>query len=198
MNKAFFKFLILNSAFLILLSAACGRKKEAPPVESGPPPTISSLTMKNLASEFPGVIRTADDAGKVQLILFLRSDDPACRGSIADWNRLQKDFADRGFALVGAVVDDRPVAKVAAEVAGLGASFPIGLADSRIVDVFGGPSSIRAIPTAFLLGRDGLVARTYAGHEPFPALRDDLSRVLDGQTLPPRDPKTGKITGAAP
>ena len=184
MNKAFFKFLILNSTFLILLSTACSRKKEVP-VDLGPAPTISGFVLKNLASEFPGEIKTADYAGKVQLVLFFRSDDPACRGSIADWNGLQKDFADRGFVLVGVVVDDRPVAQIAAEVVALRADFPVGLAsDTRLVEAFGGPAAIRAIPTAFLLGRDGAIARTYAGFEPLPALRDDVARVLDGQPLP--------------
>ena len=184
MNQAFIKFFILNSSFLILLSTACSRKKEVP-VDLGPAPAISDFVLENLASEFPGEIKTADYAGKVQLVLFFRSDDPACRGSIADWNGLQKDFADRGFVLVGVVVDDRPVAQIAAEVVALRADFPVGLAsDARLVEAFGGPAAIRAIPTAFLLGRDGAIARTYAGFEPLPALRDDVARVLDGQPLP--------------
>ena len=184
MNKAFFKFLILNSTFLILLSTACSRKKEVP-VDLGPAPAISDFVLKNLASEFPGEIQTADYSGKVQLVLFFRSDDPACRGSVADWNGLQKDFAGRGFVRVGVVVDDRPVAQIAAEVVALRADFPVGLAsDARLVEAFGGPAAIRAIPTAFLLGRDGAIARTYAGFEPLPALRDDVARVLDGQPLP--------------
>ena len=184
MKKFFLRFFILNSAFLILLSAGCGRKKEAP-VDLGPAPTISGFVLKNLASEFPGEIKTAEYADKVQLVLFFRTDDPACRGSIADWNALQKDFADRGFVLVGVVVDDRPVAQIAAEVVALRADFPVGLAsDARLVEAFGGPAAIRAIPTAFLLGRDGAIARTYAGFEPLSALRDDVARVLDGQPLP--------------
>ena len=189
MNKRCLQFLILNFSFLILLSAACGRKKEAPE-NLGPAPTLSGFVLKNLASEFPGEIQTSDYADQVQLVLFLRSDDPACRGSIADWNRLQKDFMDRGFVVVGVVVDDRPVAQIAAEVVALGAAFPVGLAaDARLVDAFGGPAAIRAIPTAFLLGRDGALARTYAGFEPLSALRDDVARVLDGQPLPSKTPK---------
>ena len=184
MKNSILKFFILNSTFLILLSTACSRKKEVP-VDLGPAPAISDFVLKNLASEFPGEIQTADYSGKVQLVLFFRSDDPACRGSIADWNGLQKDFADRGFVLVGVVVDDRPVAQIAAEVVALRADFPVGLAsDARLVEAFGGPAAIRAVPTAFLLGRDGAIARTYAGFEPLPALRDDVARVLDGQPLP--------------
>jgi hypothetical protein len=180
-------FLILAPALLLL--AACGRKPAEPPVESGPPPTVSGFVMKNLASEFPGEIHTTNFAGLVQLVLFIRSDDAACRGSIPAWTALQDEFASRGFTLVGAIVDERKADVLAAEVAALNISWPVGLADAPIVDAFGGPSAIRAIPTAFLLGRDGLVARTYAGYEPIQNLRDDINLLLDGQPLPPKTPR---------
>ena len=189
MNKFVHKFLILNSTFLILL-AGCGKKPAAPAVAPGPPPTVSGFVMKNLASEFPGEIRTTNYAGKVQLVLFLRSDDAACRGSLPAWTALQDEFASRGFTLVGAMVeDDRKPDDVFAEVSALNISWPVGLADAPIVEAFGGPSAIRAIPTAFLLGRNGLVARTYAGYEPLESLRADINLILDGQPLPPITPR---------
>ena len=180
--------LLIPLACLLLLSA-CGRKKEVP-VDLGPAPTISDFVLKNLASEFPGEIKTAEYADKVQLVIFFRTDDPACRGAVAGWNGLQKEFHDRGFVLVGVVVDDRPVAQLSAEAAAFGAEFPVGLAtDARLVAAFGGPAAIRAIPTAFLLTRDGALARTYPGYEPLAALRDDVVRVLDGQSLPSKTSK---------
>ncbi|HRT06215.1 MAG TPA: TlpA disulfide reductase family protein [Kiritimatiellia bacterium] len=186
-----FKSSLLIPVSCLLLLAACGRKPAAPPVDLGPAPAISDFVLKNLASEFPGEIKTAEYAGKVQLVIFFRTDDPACRGSIPGWNGLQKEFHDRGFVLVGVVVDDRPVAKLAAEAAALGAEFPVGLAtDARLVEAFGGSAAIRAIPTAFLLNRDGALARTYPGYEPLPALRDDVVRVLDGQPLPSKTAKS--------
>lgn len=187
MNIPFHKSFILHFSFLILFSASCGRKTPEP--EPVPVPPVSDFVLKNLASEFPSEIKTAEYAGKVQLILFFRTDDPACRGAIADWNALQKDFADRGFVLVGAIVDDRPAAQIAAEAVQLGAAFPLGLAEPPVVAAFGGPAAIRAIPTAFLLSRDGLPRRTYAGHEPLDRLRDDIARTLDGRDLVDRNPK---------
>ena len=68
----FRKFLILNCSFLILL-AACSRQKETAPAPV-PVPPISNFTLKNLLSEFPGEIRTGEYAGKVQLVLFFRTD----------------------------------------------------------------------------------------------------------------------------
>ena len=186
-----FKSRLLIPVSCLLLLSACGRKPAAPPADLGPAPTIAGFVLKNLASEFPGEIKSAEYAGKVQLVIFLRTDDPACRGSVAGWNGLQKEFFDRGFVLVGVVADDgRPVAEISAEAAGLGADFPVGLAsDARLVDAFGGPAAIRAIPTAFLLTRDGALARTYPGYEPLDDLRADVDRVLDGQPLPSKTAK---------
>ncbi len=190
MKKSVLKSCVLGSTFLILLATACSRKKDAAPVDLGPAPAIADFVLKNLASEFPGEIQTAEYAGQVQLVLFFRTDDPACRGAVAGWNGLQKEFHDRGFVLVGVVVDDRPVAQLSAEAAAFGAEFPVGLAtDARLVAAFGGPAAIRAIPTAFLLTRDGALARTYPGFEPLAALRDDVVRVLDGQPLPSKTTK---------
>ena len=179
------KFFILNFSFFILLTA-CGRKKETTPGPI-PIPPINNIALKNLLSEFPSEIKTSEYAGKVQLILFLRSDDPACRGSIAVWNGLQKDFADRGLAIVGALADERPADILAVEAANLGTLFPVGLAFDHVVAAFGGPAAIRAIPTAFLLSRDGALLRTYAGYETLENLRDDVSRALEGQELAVRN-----------
>ena len=185
MNRFAFKFIILHSSFLILLATSCSRKKEEP---LPPPPPIGDFVLKNLASEFPSEIRTADFAGKVQFVLFFRSDDDACRGALPEWNALQNDFAGRGFTVVGVLLDDRPDAP-AAEIAALAPAFPVGLADESVGRAFGGPAAIRAIPTAFLLSRDGELLRSYAGYEPIEHLRDDVSRALDGQPLVDRNPK---------
>ena len=188
MKKFLLRFLILNCSFFILLSACSRKPAEGEPV---PIPPVNDFTMKNLVSEFPGEIRTAKYAGKVQLVLFLRTDDLACRGSLPDWNGLHKEFAGRGFTIIGAVADERLPATLAAETAALDIAFPVGLAEAPVVTAFGGPGAIRAIPTAFLLDRDGNLVRAYAGFVPLAHLRDDIARLLDGQPLPPVPPARG-------
>ena len=178
----FTQFLILNFSFLITLAfTSCGRKPA--PEEALVIPPVNDFALQNLASEFPGTLRTAKYAGKVQLVVFFRSDDPASRGSIADWNGLQKDFAARGFTLVGAIADDRADDLLVPEVAALGADFPVGHADAAVIAAFGGPAAIRAIPTFFLLDRDGRIAATYAGFVQLTSLRDDIGHLLDGLPL---------------
>ena len=160
MTQSICKLFILNFSFLIAFTS-CGRKPA--PEEALVIPPVNDFALQNLASEFPGTLRTAKYAGKVQLVVFFRSDDPASRGSIADWNGLQKDFAARGFTLVGAIA--------------------VGHADAAVIAAFGGPAAIRAIPTFFLLDRDGRIAATYAGFVQLTSLRDDIGHLLDGLPL---------------
>lgn len=182
MKTARFKLFTLHSSLFILLLAACSRQKPEPPAP--PPPPIHDLVLKNLASGFPDKIRTADYAGQIQLILFLRTDDSACRGALSGWNALQEEFGPRGFTLVGAVADERPLPEISAEAAALALAFPVGHAPAPIVAAFGGPGAIRAVPTAFLLSRDGALLNTYAGFTPFDDLRADLDAALNGLPLP--------------
>ena len=185
MKKSLLRLFVIGFSFSIFL-AACGRKEKAPPAPV-PVPPINDFALENLLSEFPGEIKTSEYAGKVQLVLFLRSDDMACRNSIIEWNALHEEFAPRGLAIVGALADDRPDNVLAVEAVNLGTLFPVGLARDHVVAAFGGPSAIRAIPTAFLLSRDGALLRTYEGFAPIDHIRDDVSRALEGQELAVRN-----------
>jgi len=179
---------ILTCSFLIFLTG-CGRGPSTPEEPALPPQTANDLVLKNLTTEFPDEIRTADLAGQVQLILFFRSDDEACRGRISDWNDLQDQFQSRGFTLVGAVVDNRGPEVLSAELAALGLSWPVGLATDPVLKAFSTDAPVHAIPTAFLLSREGKVMRTYAGFEPISHLREDIDLLLNDQELPDRNPK---------
>jgi hypothetical protein len=177
-NPSSFLILILHSAFGRLRPKA---RKPPPP----PPPPVHDFVLKNLASEFPGEIQTAAYAGQVQLIVFFRTDDAPCRGSIPDWNALQQEFADRGFTVVGVIVDDRnpDLLEIAAEAIALGATFPLGLADAPVVAPSAAPppsapspppsSSPATVPSPHLFRL-----------RPLAPLRDDIDAALDGLPLP--------------
>lgn len=163
-------------------SSSASAADDAPP----PPATINDFTMENLASEFPGVIRSATYAQQVQLIVFFLPDDSACAASVADWNALQTDYAPRGFALLGLIPDSRPAPQLRPMVTALSPAplFPTGRADASILVAFGSPTAIRVVPTAYLLDRAGEVARLYAGHTRLEWIREDIEALLQNQPLP--------------
>jgi len=180
--------LVLTGLFVLLLTA-CGRKSCVPDGPQVSVPAVNDLVLQNLTTEFPGELRTAELAGQVQLILFFRSDDQACRGRVPDWNDLQDQFQSRGFTLVGAVVDNRSPEILSAELASLGLSWSAGLATDPVLKAFSSEAPVHAIPTAFLLSREGKIMRTYAGFEPIAHIREDIDLLLNNQELPDRNPK---------
>jgi peroxiredoxin len=177
--------LLLPTLLGLLLLGACSR---CTPDPLPPPRPVHNLVLVNLAEDFPGEIRTADYAGHVQLLIVFRTDDPPSLATIPDWNALQTDYAAHGLAIIGLVVDSRPAAQIAAETATLDAAFPIGLADDQVVAALGGPLAIRAIPTAFLLDRDGQQLNDYPGFVPWPILRADIDAALNNAPLPSLTP----------
>ncbi|MDR0993422.1 MAG: TlpA family protein disulfide reductase [Verrucomicrobiota bacterium] len=192
--RARFRLLLLLST--LLLSAGCERKpfmNIAQSTESPPPPAaIDNFTMHNLLSDFPAQIRSADYAGRVQLILFFLADDPSFAATLPDWNRLQQDLQERGFTLLGVVADLRAADVVHPLVSALQPEplFPIGQMDSAILVAFGGPQTLHAVPTAFLLNEEGRLERIYSGHEPMEDIREDIDALLQHQPLPDRSPQT--------
>lgn len=177
------------AALLALALAACDRPRPAPKEEDIPPMPADELVLRNLASEFPAEIRTADLAGRVQLILFFRSDDEPCRAMVPEWNRLQADFGERGLSLIGALPDSRRTEIITGELAALSPNFPVGLASTAVLNAFGGDPAIHALPTAFLMSRDSQVVRSYAGFVPMEWIREDVDHLLNGRELPEHIPE---------
>ena len=136
------RLLLAGALGLLLASCSC---RPVPPAPV-PIPPIHDFTLKNLASEFPGEIETVHYAGQVQLIIFLLTDDPGCRATLAEWNRLQQGYAAAGFTVIGVVADDRPLATITTEVGELTPEFPLGLADVPVVTAFGGPAPSAPCP----------------------------------------------------
>lgn len=183
------------AALLAVLLPACKRDKApesllAPDPDVPPPAAVDDFTMESLVGEFPGHVRSADYAGRPQLVIFFLPDDPACAAAIEGWNALLRDDAPRGLAILGIVPDPRPAAELRPLVAALSPApeFPTGRADSAIITAFGSPEALRVVPTAYLLDAEGAVVRYYPGHVRPEWIREDLDAILSGAPLPDHTP----------
>lgn len=98
-------------------------------------------------------------AGKVALVDFWASWCAPCKASFPAFARLHTDFASRGLAIVAISVDEKSVA-YAAFVKKLQPPFVTLLdADHRLVQAL----KVPAMPTSYLIGRDGRVRFVHAG-----------------------------------
>jgi thiol-disulfide isomerase/thioredoxin len=115
--------------------------------------------------------------GKVVLVDFWASWCAPCKESFPAMAKLQKEYAARGFAVVAISVDEKPAPaqafwkKMAAPFTGLHDR------DQKLVKQVAVP----AMPTSYLLGRDGRVRFVHSGFHGAAsekALRKDIEALL--------------------
>ncbi len=164
------------ASLLILLSACTppgGEPEKQTPAPSGETASLD-FTIQNLVN--PGEpLSLVSYRGQVVLLDFWATWCPPCRYELPALNRLYGELKPKGFVVVGLTVDDGPAVQVAQAVGKFELSYPVGLAGRDIQQAYGG---IRAVPTKFLLDRNGNVVKQYQGVVPEDQLRADVEAVL--------------------
>ena len=114
------------------------------PVRAAPPP-FSGATLEGRP------LSIAEHRGKVIVLNFWATWCVECRSEMPALQRLQREFAPRGFAIVG--VNARESKDVVARYAKeLGLTFPLVLdSDGKINVLYG----VIGLPATFVVGRDG-------------------------------------------
>ncbi|MGH9734614.1 MAG: TlpA disulfide reductase family protein [Candidatus Acidiferrales bacterium] len=117
--------------------------------------------------------------GKVVLVNFWATWCDPCRAEIPSLIEFQKQYADKGFTLLGIAMDDdgakvvQPfVNKTEFDVNGKQATmnYPIVIGSDSVADKFGG---LIGFPTSVLLGRDGKIVKRILG----PVSPDDFQQI---------------------
>ncbi|KPL02524.1 MAG: hypothetical protein AMJ73_08665 [candidate division Zixibacteria bacterium SM1_73] len=100
------------------------------------------------------LVRLADFRGKVVLLNFWATWCSPCRREIPSLERLYQSKKDQGFEIVAVNQERASASQIASFAQEYGMSFPILL--SRRGDV-GSKYWVRAIPTSFLLDKNGVI-----------------------------------------
>ncbi len=130
------------------------------------PPTVP----KNLYSEFPLAydfqlksidgrsVKLSDYRGKVVLVDFWATWCKPCQKSIPDLIEIQKQFSE--VQVLGITLDENPLKVVPPFVKDYKINYPILIGDDKVNEEFGG---INAIPTLFLIDKQGRIINKYVG-----------------------------------
>jgi peroxiredoxin len=92
--------------------------------------------------------------GKVVVLDFWATWCPPCRSEIPGYVELQKKYGDAGLAIVGVSLDRGDTGVVKKFIEEQKINYLIVMGGDEIVDAFGG---VEAIPTTFIIDRDGTV-----------------------------------------
>ena len=114
--------------------------------------------------------------GKVVLVNFWATWCPPCRIEMPGFQRVYEDHRDEGFVILGISTDQAGKGVVREFLEERNITFPVTMASMQVVQDFGG---IRALPTSFLIGREGRVRQEVSGIFATPALRMAVGHLLD-------------------
>ncbi len=109
--------------------------------------------------------------GKALLITFFATWCPPCRQEVHELKKLQKNFSESDFSVIGISVERGNNEKIAAFVESKDINYPVLIANYQIGQDFGG---VFGIPTAFLVNKEGNVVKRYQGYVRYSTLERDV------------------------
>jgi cytochrome c biogenesis protein CcmG/thiol:disulfide interchange protein DsbE len=105
-------------------------------------------------------VRLSDYRGKVVLLDFWATWCDPCRYEIPWFMDMERKQKDKGFAVLGVSMDDDGWEVVKPFIARLGVNYRILVGNDETAQLYGG---IDALPTTFLIDREGKIAFVHVG-----------------------------------
>lgn len=166
---------------LLVTLSACSKQAEAPKTVAAPAPSaVAGATIAKTAAvaalpvvavapawklkDVNGVeVTSAQFKGKVVVVDFWATWCPPCREEIPGYIQLVKKYGKDGLVIVGVSLDQAGPSVVKTYAEKTGVNYPLVMGDDEVVAAFGG---MEAIPTTFLIDRDGKIRDRKVGAEP--------------------------------
>jgi len=125
-------------------------------------------------------VHLADYKGKVVLLDFWATWCGPCKLEIPWFIEMERKNKDRGFAVLGVSMDDEGWEVVKPFISGLGVNYRVVIGNDVTAQLYGG---VEALPTTFLIDREGRIAATHVGLTSKKDFEDGVQTLLEGDTL---------------
>jgi thiol-disulfide isomerase/thioredoxin len=120
-------------------------------------------------------VKSSDFRGKVVILNFWTTWCVPCRVEIPHFVELQKQYGDKGLAIIGVSLDEHGPDAVKKFVKQIGVNYPIVVGDQKVVEAYGG---IVAVPTSFVIDRQDRIASRHIGYEDKAVFEEEIQSLL--------------------
>ncbi len=136
--------------------------------DNGKDPVFTSGQVGKVAPDFTlpsasgGQVKLVDYKGKLVLLNFWASWCPPCRAEIPGFIKIQKEYKDKGFTILGAAIEDKEAVNKYIEEVGMNYPSAYGVeAVHNVAGAYGDPDG--ALPYSVLIGKDQKILMVFAG-----------------------------------
>jgi peroxiredoxin len=161
----------------LLGTVACTLPEEREPVKQ----VVKDTSGRKVAPEFTlkdatgKVVHLADYKGKVVLLDFWATWCGPCNIEIPWFTEFERRYKVRGFEVLGVSMDDDGWKAIGPFAARKAINYRILLGDDKTGDLYGG---IEALPTAFIIDRQGRIASVHVGLAARKEFQDAIEELL--------------------
>ncbi|MCL4540560.1 MAG: TlpA family protein disulfide reductase [Bacteroidetes bacterium] len=123
-------------------------------------------------------VSLSDLRGKTVLINFWATWCGPCKAELPDIEAISKEYASKGLVVIGVSEDEgnNLVSTVSKFATQQGLTYQIVIDDNSIADAYG---NINAIPTSFLVGKDGKIVKQWVGEKDRAFFESVVKKYLD-------------------
>jgi peroxiredoxin len=149
----------------------------------------ADFTLKDAAGK---TVQLSDYKGKVVLLDFFATWCGPCKIEIPWFIEMERKYKDRGFSVLGVSMDDEGWEVVKPFLQELSVNYRVIIGNDFTAQAYGG---VEALPTTFLIDREGRIAATHVGLAGRKEFEDGIENLL--QAPAPAALTRGSLPAAA-